>query len=508
MSDTRPVRRPSPRFLALIVASALFMEQLDSTVLATALPAMARTFHVQPVQMSVALTSYLLSLAVFIPASGKTADRLGSRTVFRAAIALFTLGSILCAQAHSVTFLVLARVLQGLGGAMMVPVGRLVLVRTVPKSELVSAMAWLLIPALVGPVVGPPLGGLIVTYASWQWIFYINVPIGVLGMALVTLFVDEVRESRPGPFDAGGLVLSGVSLVCLVLALEVGSRGELSLPVTAAVLAVGLGSGALYIRHARVHPRPVLDLALLRIPTFNVSVVSATLFRTGIGAMPFLLPLMLQLGFGMTAARSGAITFASAAGAMAMKSVAPRILRRFGFRTVMLFNGLVSCVLFAACAAFRPSWPVAGIYAVLLTGGFFRSLQFTAYGTIAYADIPAERMSAATSFVSTFQQLSASIGIALAASTLHLSTLLHHHPHAELSDFSWGFLVVTAVSLLSLPACWRLSPHAGAELVGRKQPPGTPSDALAAAPLTAPLPVAAPPPSGAAAVSPMAASPP
>ena len=466
-ATARPRAAPSPRFLAMIVASALFMEQLDSTVLATALPAMARTFHVQPLQMSVALTSYLLSLAVFIPASGKTADRLGSRTVFRAAIALFTVGSILCGQAHSVSFLVGARVLQGLGGAMMVPVGRLVLVRTVPKNELVGAMAWLLIPALIGPVIGPPLGGFIVTYASWQWIFYINVPIGVLGMVLVTRYVEEVREPAPGPFDLRGLLLSGVSLVCLVFALEVGSRGELPLGQTLALLGVGIVSGWLYIRHARVHPQPVLDLRLLRIPTFNVSVVSATLFRTGIGAMPFLLPLMLQIGFGMTAAASGSITFASAAGSMAMKSVAPRILRRFGFRSTMLFNGLVSCLLFGTCAAFRPSWPLAGIYAVLLSGGFFRSLQFTSYGTIAYADIPTSRMSAATSFVSTFQQLSASIGIALAATTLHVSMLLGHHTRPELPDFSHAFLVVAAVSLLALPACWRLDPHAGAELSGR-----------------------------------------
>ncbi|HUZ65406.1 MAG TPA: MDR family MFS transporter [Acetobacteraceae bacterium] len=463
-----PARAISGRFIALIVASALFMEQLDSTVLSTALPAMARAFHADPVHMSTALTAYLLSLAVFIPASGKIADRLGSRTVFRAAIVLFTLGSILCGQANGLVFLICARVLQGLGGAMMVPVGRLVLVRSVPKAELVSAMAWLLVPALIGPVVGPPLGGFIVTYLSWRWIFYINVPIGILGVILVSLYIEDVKEPEPGPFDRLGLLLSGVSLACLMFGLDMGSHGALSLPVLGVILVVGFGAGAAYVAHALSHPRPVMDLRLMRIPTFRVSIVSGTLFRIGVGAMPFLLPMMLQLDFGMSAAQSGMITFVSAAGSMMMKTLAPRLLRRFGFRETMLWNGLISSALFALCAGFRPDWPVAALYGVLLVGGFFRSLQFTAYGTIAFADIPRPQMSDATSFFSTFQQLSATLGIALSAATLEASVALHGHTGPMLSDFSITFVVVAAISLFAVPACYSMAPTAGAELSGQR----------------------------------------
>jgi EmrB/QacA subfamily drug resistance transporter len=460
---------PNPRFLAMIVASALIMEQIDSTVLATALPTMARSFHVPPLEMGMALTSYLMSLAVFIPASGAVADRYGSRTVFRAAIVIFTLSSIACSQAPTLLALIAARIVQGLGGAMMVPVARLVLVRAVPKSELVSAMSWLLVPTLIGPVIGPPLGGIIVTYLSWPWIFYINVPIGLVGFVLVTLYVGQHKEAAPGPFDVWGLALSGVSLCCLTFALEMGSHSAISGWYVVVLLATGLSSGWIYIRHARVHPRPVLDLRLLRIPTFRFSIVSGTLFRIGIQATPFLLPMMMQVGFGLSPARSGLITFSSAAGSMLMKSLAPRFLRRFGFRQTMLWNGVLSCVLFAVFAAFRPDWPVLLMYAVLLAGGFFRSLQFTAYGTIAYADIPDAKISAATSFFSTIQQLSASLGIATGAATLGLSMTVLHHSQPLMSDFSNAFLVVAVVSFLSIPGCARLSSDAGAEMT-RRQP--------------------------------------
>ena len=377
----------SVRFTAVIVASALFMEQLDGTVLATALPTMARTFGVDPLQMNVALTAYLLSLAVFIPASGKVADRFGTRTVFRGAIALFTLGSILCGLSNGLWELVGARILQGMGGAMMVPVGRLVLLRSVERSELVTAMTWLMVPAMIGPVLGPPVGGFLVTTLSWRWIFYINVPIGVLGMALATLYIRDVKEVGRVDFDGWGLLLSGVSLSCLMFGLEMASRGETSLPVTLAIVAAGLVSGALYIRHSRRHPQPVLDFSLMRVKTFGLSVIGGGMTRVAAGAIPFLLPMMLQLGFGMSALQSGLITFASSAGAVAMKGTARPILRRFGFRTVMIWNGLTSSVFLAAIASFRPDWPVWTIYAVLLVGGFFQSLQFTAYNTIAYAEI-------------------------------------------------------------------------------------------------------------------------
>jgi EmrB/QacA subfamily drug resistance transporter len=417
----------SPRLTALIVASALFMEQLDGTVLATALPTMARSFDVDPLHMNVALTAYLLSLAVFIPASGKAADRFGSRTVFRAAIALFTVGSILCAQAPSLAFLVGARILQGIGGAMMVPVGRLVLLRSVSKADLVAAMAWLMIPATIGPILGPPVGGFIVSYLDWRWIFYINVPIGLLGIVLVTLFIEEVREPGRISLDLIGLLFSGIGLSCLIFGLEMASRGVGSHWLTGGMVAVGIVSGVLYVRHARSHPQPVLDLRLMRIPTFRLSVMCGTLSRIAVGALPFLLPMMLQLGFGMSAARSGLVTFVSSVGSLLMRTVAPKLLRQMGFRNVLIWIGLVATLLLAACAGFRPSWPIYLIYAVLLIGGFFQSLQFIAYNTIAYADVPRAQMSAATSFYTTFQQLSLTLGIATSAGVLSASIAVRGH---------------------------------------------------------------------------------
>jgi EmrB/QacA subfamily drug resistance transporter len=456
------------RLTALIVATALLMEQMDGTVLATALPTMARSFDVDPLHMNVALTAYLLSLAVFIPASGKVADRFGARTVFRGAIVLFTAGSMLCGQAPSLAFLVGARIVQGIGGAMMVPVGRLVLLRTVSKSELVSAMAWLLVPATIGPVLGPPIGGFIVTYLSWRWIFYINVPIGLLGIVLATRYIQDVRESERTSFDLPGLALSALSLSCLMFGLEMASRPLVPPAETAGLLLAGLASGALYVRHARRHPRPVLDLRLMRIPTFAISVTSGSLFRITVGAMPFLLPMMLQLGFGLSAAQSGLVTFVSAAGSLAMRVCAPVALRRIGYRHALIWNSLLCTVVFATYAAFRPGWPVVLIYAALLVGGFFQSLQFTAYNTIAYADMPRARMSAATSFYSTFQQLSLSLGITVAALSLAASTALLGHARSTMADFSIAFAVLSASALLSCVPCLRLSQDAGDELSGHR----------------------------------------
>jgi EmrB/QacA subfamily drug resistance transporter len=454
------------RLAALIVACALFMQNLDSTVISTALPTMARAFGADPVHMNVALTSYLLSLAVFIPTSGWMADRYGARTVFRGAIVVFTIGSILCGRANSLQFLVGARILQGLGGAMMVPVGRLVLLRTAAKSELVAAMAWLSVPALVGPVVGPPLGGFMVTYLSWRWIFDINVPIGVLGVVLVTLFIEDIREAKRTRLDILGLALSGIALSCLMFGLETAGRGVVAAPLTAGMIAVGALAAYLYFRHARAHPAPLLDLTLLRIPSFMVAVAAGTLFRIGIGAIPFLLPLMLQLDFGLTAVQSGLITFASSAGAIVMKPAAISALRRFGFRRTLVFNAILSAFLLAAMAAFRPSWPVAGIYAVLLVGGFFRSLQFTAYNTLGYADIPRARMSAATSLYSTIQQLSQTLGITAGAACLEIAMAVSGTKLPTLGDFSGAFIAVSIFSLAAGPLSLRMPADAGAEVSG------------------------------------------
>ena len=462
------------RLTALIVACALLMQNIDGTVVATALPAMAATFGSDPLHMNVALTSYLLSLAVFIPVSGWIADRYGARSVFRAAIGVFTVGSVLCGMAGSLPVLVAARIVQGIGGAMMVPVGRLLLLRTVAKSELVAAMAWLTTPALIGPVLGPPLGGFLVSYADWRWIFDINVPISVVGMVLVTLYVPDVREPSPGRLDVPGLVLSGVALACLMFGFETAGRGMLPWPAVAGLIAAGLFAGALYFWHAASYRRqgrdPLLDLTLLRIPTFAISVTAGSLFRVGVGAVPFLLPLMLQLGFGRTAAESGMITFASALGAIAMKPAAQWALRTFGFRMTLSWNGAVSAVLVGAMAFFRPSWPLAALYAVLILGGFLRSLQFTAYNTIAYADIPRERMSAATSLYSTLQQLSLTLGITIGAAVLEFATTLSGLEAPSTWDFSVAFLAVALFSLAASPlSFFRLPDSAGQEMSGHRQ---------------------------------------
>ncbi|SFW21514.1 MULTISPECIES: DHA2 family efflux MFS transporter permease subunit [Luteibacter] len=470
LAAAHPRMTPAPGFrtVALIIASAMFMEQLDGTILATALPAMAESFGVSPLHMSVALTSYMLSLAVFIPASGAIADRYGSRNVFRAAIALFTLGSILCGVSGNLPLLVLSRLLQGIGGAMMVPVGRLVLLRSVPKSELVSAMSWLLVPALIGPVVGPPLGGFIVTWVSWRWIFYINVPIGVAGIWLASKYIPDVRLPDKVRFDTLGFVLSGVSLSCLVFGLEMVSHGASSVAGSTVLIVVGLVVGALYVAHARRVEHPILDLSLMRFTTFRLSVIAGSLTRITAGAMPFLLPLMMQLGFGLSAAHSGVVTFVSALGAMLMKATAAPVLRLWGFRATLVWNGVLSMLCVALCAAFRPDWPLWTIYTVLLLSGFFQSLQFSAYNTVAYADVPSERFSSATSFYTTFQQLMLSLGICVAAAALHASVSWHGREHAQLPDFSAAFLVVTLISLIAAPVCARLPRNAGAEMSGHR----------------------------------------
>jgi EmrB/QacA subfamily drug resistance transporter len=462
-----PAERTDFRLTALIVAAALFMEQLDGTVLATALPAMASTFHVGPLHMNVALTSYLLSLAVFIPASGWAADRFGSRTIFRLAIALFTLGSVLCAQSVSLPMLVGSRVLQGLGGAMMMPVGRLVLLRTVARQDLVRAMGWVFVPGLVGPVIGPPLGGFFVTYLSWHWIFYINVPIGVVGFVLVSLFIQEVREDARTPFDWLGFVLSGTALSCLMFGFELLSRGVVSGVQAGAILVVGVVSGAMYVRHAARVAHPVLDLRLMRVPSFSISMWAGSFTRITGGAVPFLLPMMMQLGFGMTAAQSGLITFASAAGAMLMKASAVPILRRFGFRDTLIWNGVLATALVTSTALFRPGWPLWAMYVLIFAGGFFQSLQFTAYNTVAYADIPPGLASSATSFYTTFQQLMLSAGICVAAGVLAISMHAQGHPHAVLGDFSVAWCVVGAITLVASVICTRFERTAGDDMSGR-----------------------------------------
>jgi EmrB/QacA subfamily drug resistance transporter len=471
MADIEPVISNSRmRTMAIIIASALFMQSLDSTIIATALPAMARSFHIPPLHMSVALTSYLISLSVFIPASGWVADRFGARQVFCAAIIIFTIGSIACGFAPDLLMLVAARVFQGLGGAMMVPVGRLVLMRSISHAQMVAAMAWLTMPALIGPVIGPPLGGFIISFASWRWIFDINVPVGIIGVIAVLKYIPDVREEgRGGRLDARGLLLSGLAMALLMAGFETTGRALVPFSWTLAAYAAGLSACALYWWHARHHPHPVLDFSLLSMPSFAISILAGSCFRIAVGALPFLLPLMLQLDFGFTPLASGLVTFAAAAGAFLMKPCAMPLLARFGFRTILIWNGALAACTMSLCAAFEPNWPSLLMDALLFTGGFFRSLQFTAFNVIAYDDIPRPRMSAATSLYSTVQQLSLTLGIVVGASTLDLTTHLLHHPTATKLDYAIAFLTVSAIALLASPFCALLPRNAGEAMSGHHE---------------------------------------
>lgn len=460
------MRLPRYAFTALIVACALFMENLDGTVISTSLPAIARDLHEDPIALKLALTAYLLALAVFIPASGWVADKFGTRIVFRAAIIVFTTGSILCGLSSTLGGFVVSRIIQGTGGAMMVPVGRLLLLRTVDRQSLVRAMSYLTFPALLGPMLGPPVGGFITTYFHWRYIFWINVPIGILGVTLVTLFIENVKVAEVPKLDAIGFILSGLGLSSLVFGFTLLGRDFVPLWIVLGLIAFGGLMVAIYIGHARRTEAPIIDLTLLRVPTFRVSVTGGSLFRIGIGAIPLLLPLMLQIGFGMSPLQSGLTTFISAAGAMAMKTTASPILNRFGFKRVLVVNGLVGAGFVASNALFTPQTPMAIILCVLLVGGFFRSLQFTGINAIAYADVEQDCMSRAVSFAAVAQQLALSIGVAVGAGILQVMRARHGGALA-LGDFHWAFVVVAALSAVSILAFLRLPADAGASLSGR-----------------------------------------
>ncbi len=456
------------RLIPLIVATALFMENMDSTVIATSLPAIAADIGTSPLTLKLAITSYLLSLAVFIPASGWTADRFGARLVFSIAVAVFMVGSIGCALSTSVTDFVIARILQGIGGAMMTPVGRLVLLRSIDKSRLVNAMAWVTVPALVGPVIGPPLGGFITTYFSWHWIFLINIPIGLLGIFMALRYIDPIRSEDPERFDLYGMVLAGIGLAGIAFGLSVAGLNLLPWSMVAMLVAIGSISMTLYVIHARRTASPVLDFALLRLPTMRASILGGFLFRLGIGALPFLLPLLMQVGFGLSPFRSGLVTFASAVGAMGMKTLAARIIRTFGFRYMMTINAVVSSVFLGACALFTVATPLLLIMIILVVGGFFRSLQFTAINTVAYAEVDAAQMSRATTLVSVNQQLAISAGVAVGAFSVESTMLLRQVHELSAEDFAPAFLVVSIIAAISAWFFWQMPDDAGHEISGRK----------------------------------------
>lgn len=457
------------RGVALIVASALFMQNLDSAVLATALPSMARDLNEDPARLGAAITAYLVSLTVFIPFSAWIADRFGAKRVFMLAILVFVAASLLCGRAQGLGELVAFRVLQGVGGAMMVPVGRLLLLRGVEKRDMLSAMAWLTMPALLGPVTGPPLGGLLTDLFSWRAVFWINVPIGILGVVLVAWKIPHVAPTRPGPPDVVGLVLTGVALAALMFGLETVGRHVVPGWMSWAGLALGLVAGTLAVRHCRRVPQPAVDLSLFRIATFRDPAVAGSLFRTGAGAVPFLIPIILQIGFGMSATESGFVSFATALGAFAMKPLVRPLLKRTGFRAALLANGVLAAAGIAALALLTPAWPGIAIFLLLAAGGLARSLQFTALNTLAFADVPTERMSRATALYGTLQQLTPALGVVLATTTLEASLALHGRDGLAVADFSTGFLVAAVVVLASIPLHARLAPDAGAEVSGHRR---------------------------------------
>ena len=363
---------------------------------------------------------------------------------------------------------------------MMTPVGRLILVRTVDKRELVVAMIWVTIPALFGPLIGPVLGGFLTTYVSWHWIFIINVPMGLAGIVLATIYIEDVKAEASGPFDAKGTILAGIAIAGLCFGGSVLGLGFLPTGVVIALLAVGATAAFAYVLHARKHPAPILDLSLLRFPTLRAAVVGGSLYRCGIGAMPFLLPLFLQLGFGLTAFQSGMVTVSNALGALGMKTIIPIILRTFGFRTALAANAIVSSAMVAACATFAPGMPFAWIVSILLIGGFFRSLQYTSLNTIAYADLEPRYMSGATSLVAVAQQLSLSFSVALGASLVELSHGYRGTPEVTAADFAPTWILIGLISATSFFLFWRLPIDAGAEVARRniRQGPGPtdPSD--------------------------------
>ena len=462
MSDTAP---KDPRLIAIIVASALFMQNLDSAAVITALPSMARDMGEEPARLGVAITSYLVSLTVFIPFAGWVADRYGPKRIFMFAIALFAASSVACGLSNGLGELVAARIVQGLAGAMMVPVGRLLLLRGLRKDQMLTAMAWLTMPGMLGPISGPLLGGVLTDQFGWRSIFWINLPVGVLGLCLVAWKIPAVAVANPGPPDTRGLLLVGSALAAFMFGLETVGRGVMPVGLPEVGLALGLVVGVFAVRHCLRAERPALDFTLLRVRTFHAATVAGTLFRVGAGASPFLVPVLLQVGFGWSATDSGLVSFATALGALAMKPLAQPILRRWGFRGAAVWGSALAGVTLAACALFTPAWPLPAMFLVLAFGGLFRSLQFTALNTLAFADLPQSRFSAATGFYGIAQQIAPALGVVLATASLEASAALAGREIAA-ADFAVAFVVAGLVVCSAAPFFARLPPDAGDEVSG------------------------------------------
>jgi EmrB/QacA subfamily drug resistance transporter len=408
MTDTSAAKT----WLPWVVATALFMEQLDATIVNTAIPSIAATLQVTPLSLKSVVTSYIISLAVGIPVSGWMADRFGTRKVFGIAIAVFTLASVMCGLAQNVPMMVAARMLQGLGGAMMMPVGRLAIIRTFPKSELLAAMNFVIIPALIGPLLGPTVGGLMVHWLSWRAIFFVNVPVGLLALYLVYRHMPDYRGDNPRPLDVVGLILFSSGTAILSWLLEI--FGEHSLDPTTVVLMFVLSVSLIgaYVWHASGAEFPLLRLTLLKVRTFRIAVGGGFITRLGVGGLPFLLPLLYQLGLGMPAWQSGLLMMPAAAAAMCMKLVAPKILARFGYRQVLVVNTIFIGLTIGLFSLVDAGTPLIAIVGIGLMQGFCNSMQFSSMNTLAYADIEPRDSSQASTLSSSFQQLSMSFGLA------------------------------------------------------------------------------------------------
>lgn len=456
------------RLLILLVAGAMFMENLDGTIIATALPTMARAFGRSAVDLNIGISAYLLALGMFIPASGWAADRFGARRIFGAAIALFTISSVLCGLSNGLTEFVLLRIVQGMAGAMMVPVGRLVVLRNTPKDRLMEAMANLVWPALIAPVLGPPLGGLITTHASWRWIFYLNLPLGIVALVAAWRLVPDLRADERRRFDwpGFGLCTSGIfaflfGVERLVSAIDVAGVA----PTLAGLILLTLA-----VRHFRRAKAPMIDLTAYGVPTFRAAMRGGSLSRMAVGSAPFLLPLLFQVGFHFSAQASGLLMLGVFGANLAMKSITTPIIRRFGFRPVLIWNGLLCAITLAACALLAPTTPLPVMIAVLLLGGAARSMQFTTIGMISFSDVPQRQMAGANGLSSTISQLSMGLGIALGAMAVRAGGGLARLFDADFpaAPYRIAFLVVAAVALLSLIDALRLPTGAGDRFAQRR----------------------------------------
>jgi len=460
------------RLLPYIVAATFFMEYLDTTIIATALPQMAQSFGVGPNELSLGMTAYMLTLAVFIPVSGWVADRFGSRTVFGGAIILFTLASVLCGFSQNVAEFTAARVLQGIGGAMMVPVGRMIVVRSTSRERMMQAIATITWPAIVAPVVGPSVGGFITTYASWHWIFLINVPFGIAAFCAVMAVVRNERSDSRRPLDLPGFFLSGAALTSLLYGTELASHMESNIKVALGFIAAGLLLGWIAYRHAGRAAHPLLDFSNLKIPTYSVTVRTGSLTRIGVDAVPYLMPLMFQIGFGLSPFESGLLLLATALGNLGMKAFTTRILRRFGFRRVALTNAAIAGCMIIACGLLTPATPLFMTLAVIFCYGLSRSLQFTTLATLAYADIGEERKGPASTLWSVAQQMTIGMGIAFGALALRVASWLRGESidaagaHFSLGDFQWAFAMAGLVTLVSVQGYRGLARDAGEKIGG------------------------------------------